>query len=118
MIINGKEYHLPELDFNAICDMDERFGLNLLGGLDGVSPLRIARAFLALCLRNKQTAGAEIAAHMTAGGSLDEMMEEITGAMERSDFLSGMREKAEKEKASKEKKVKAAKSLPKVEVGE
>lgn len=94
MIIDGKEYRLPELDYNAICDLDERYGLNLLGGLEDVSPLRIARAFLALATGDKRVAGAALEAHMAAGGSLDELMEAVGKAMETSGFLSKMREKA------------------------
>lgn len=108
MTINGKEYRIPELDYNAICDLDERYGLNLLGDMDGINPLRIARAFLALCLRSKQAAGVELAEHMTSGGALEEMMEEVATAMRNSGFLSQLREKKEAE----EKKAKAAKSLP------
>lgn len=106
-IINGKEYAIPELTYNTIADLDEKYGLNLFGGLDGISPFSIARSFFALCTRNKEIAGNELQEHLLNGGSFDELLDDVQKAMENSGFLSGMRKKSELE----EKKKKASKSL-------
>lgn len=113
MTINGKEYTLPELDYNAVCELD-KYGVNLLGG-DNIAPLVLLRGFLALCTKNKLAAGEELQAHIVEQGadSLTEAVEEISLRIEESRFFTAMRRKAEKEQEKQAKRAKAAQSLPK-----
>ena len=86
--INGREYEIPEVDFDAICELEER-GVDLLS-TDAKHPK------LAITLRGivawimgvpERTASAEIMAHLQNGGSVVEILDAITSAMQDSGFF-------------------------------
>lgn len=87
MIINGKSYKLPELDFNAVCELEE-MGVSLLDG--NVKPLTMIRGFVALTIGDSEQAGKEIEAHLINGGSLVDIMAEITEAIDNSGFFHAL----------------------------
>lgn len=112
MFINGKEHRIPELTYNAICDLDERYGVDVFK-IDEASALRLVRGFLALSMRSKEASGNELEKHFMAGGTLEDAVTEIGGALERSGFLSSMRKQAQEKSEKETKEKKAAESLPK-----
>lgn len=99
--INGKEYKTKELDFNAMCDMEDA-GVSLMDA-DGKN-MSLIRAYFAVCCgKGKDFAGREIQQHMINGGNFDEISEAFKDAMENSDFFRALGAKAETEAATGEK---------------
>lgn len=91
MIINNKEYKLPELTFNSMC-MLEDMGIALTGMDKRV--LSTVRGFLALAMDGDyESAGREMQAHLANGGTLDEMMQEINRAVSESGFFQALAKK-------------------------
>lgn len=91
MIINNKEYKLPELNFNTIC-MLEDMGLSLTEMDKKV--LSTVRGFLALAMDgDEEKAGREMEMHLANGGDLNEMMEEINRAVQTSGFFQALSKK-------------------------
>lgn len=97
MLVNGNEYKIPDLDYNAICDMAD-YGANLLSE-EWPSSQTLIRAVLALSLGSVKRAGAELQAHIEKRGIGDmaDWMTEIKDAIEESGFFSAIREAAEAE---------------------
>lgn len=88
MIINGKTYAMPELDFNAMCMLEE-MGLSLTDMDKKV--LTTVRGFLALAMGGDyKEAGKELETHMADGGSLDQLLQEINQAVEESGFFRSL----------------------------
>ena len=88
MVINNKEYVLPEMNFGTLC-MLERMGapINALA----THPLSAVRAFLALAMDcDVEKAGRELQAHLVSGGTLDELLDEVVYAMEDADFFQDL----------------------------
>ena len=86
--INGKEYEIPEVDFDAICELEEK-GVDLLSA-DAKHPK------LAITLRGivawimgvpERTASAEIMGHIQNGGNIVDILNSITEAMQESGFF-------------------------------
>jgi len=95
MIINNKNYTIPELNFNTICSLEE-MGISLTDMDKKI--LSTVRGFLALAMGGDYvSAGKEMEAHLAKGGSLDEMMEEINKAVENSGFFQALNKSKEKE---------------------
>ena len=88
--LNGKDYILPELDFNMICDLEAE-GISLTD-IDA-KPMNSVRAFVGIALGSKEQAGNEIEKHLIGGGSLTSLLEAITGCVEDSGFFQGMKDK-------------------------
>lgn len=87
--INGEEYQIPRLDFDAVCELEER-GVNLLGmsGKD-MKLATTTRGLIAWIMgTDLKTASREIEGHIQSGGDLGEIFAAITAAMEDSGFLS------------------------------
>ena len=86
--LNGKEYVLPELDFNTVCDLEERgFSLSDLNS----KPMVMLRAFVSVALKDEPLdAGTEIQAHLISGESLTSLIEAIRKSVEESDFFQQM----------------------------
>lgn len=101
MKVNGKTYKLPVIDFNAICELEDMgFSVSDMSK----KPLSASRAFLALCLNGDvKTAGAELEAHLSAGGTFDELMKEIGAAMTDSGFFRSLAKNKETETVASEK---------------
>jgi len=88
MIINGHRYKIPELDFNAVCVLED-MGVSLTEMDKKV--LSTIRAFLALAMDGDyEKAGKEIEAHLSDGGTLDDFMKEINKAVETSGFFRAL----------------------------
>lgn len=102
--VNGKDYQIPEIDYNAVCELD-KYGVNLLSG-ETTNPFTLLRGYLALALKNKEAAGKEIESHIIKFGlnSINPMFETVSKSLLESGFLARMRGSAEKkEKVSKPK---------------
>lgn len=88
MLINGKNYIMPELNFNTMCRLEE-MGVTLSDMDQKV--LSTVRGFLALAIGGDlEKAGQELEAHLSKGGSLDQMLREINQAVENSGFFQGL----------------------------
>ena len=88
MLINGKNYIMPELNFNTMCRLEE-MGV-ALSDMDQ-KVLSTVRGFLALAIGGIwKKAGQELEAHLSKGGSLDQMLREINQAVENSGFFQGL----------------------------
>ena len=83
--INGKAVKPAELDFNAMCDMED-MGISIFEADNkGLSSLR---AYLAISEGiTKEEAGVEIGAHLANGGNLDELAEAFSNAVKESTFF-------------------------------
>lgn len=89
MKINDREYRIPELNFNAMCALEE-MGASF-ADMDKKA-LSTVRAFLALAMGGDvEKAGKEIENHIAAGGGFDEIMEDINRAVEESGFFRALR---------------------------
>lgn len=87
--INGEEYQIPKLDFDAVCELEER-GVNLLGMSGQNMKLATTTRGLIAWIMNTdlKTASREIEGHIQSGGDLAEIFTAISSAMEDSGFLS------------------------------
>ena len=89
MKINGREYKIPKLNFNAMCELED-MGASFTEMDKKV--LSTVRAFLALAMGgDAEKAGKEIEAHIALGGSFDEIMDDINRAVEESDFFQALK---------------------------
>ena len=90
MKINGSEYKLPELNFNAMCRLED-MGISLYEMDKRV--LSTVRGFLALAMDDDmERAGVEIENHLAGGGSIDVIMDEINKAVNESGFFRSQSE--------------------------
>ena len=99
MKINGKEYAVPELDMNAMCDLEDK-GVNLIGA-DEKNPRTITmiRGFIAWIENvSEDEAGEELQAHLLSGGDLGTLFTEIMTAVNESGFFKSLKEKKKAEK--------------------
>lgn len=88
MRLNGRDYTIPELDFDAMCELEER-GVYLLG-MDEKNPkfATMIRGFVAWVLDvPEKEASHEIQEHILSGGSLVQILEDITRAAEKGGFF-------------------------------
>ena len=98
--INGKAVKPAELDFNAMCDMED-MGVSIFEADNkGLSSLR---AYLAISegISSKE-AGIEIGAHLASGGNLDALATAFSDAVKESTFFQTAPKDAE-EKTPKKK---------------
>lgn len=103
MTINGKTYKMPELSFNAVCQLED-MGISL-ADFDK-KPMAAIRGFLALAIGDTETAGRELEAHIVNGGDFTEIIGEISKAVQESGFFQALSTKQaahskEREKAEK-----------------
>ena len=86
--INGKEYTIPEMDFNAVCELEEN-GVELLN-INSRHP-KIATTLRGLVAwvmgADAATASKEISAHIAGGGNIMDIMDPITTEMSRTGFF-------------------------------
>jgi len=97
MKINGKEYKIPEIGFDAVCQLEET-GFSLF---DIQNPkkkfMTIIRAFVALATGlEPEDASHLIEQHLLGGGKMDGWMEEIVKAVETSGFFQAVMKKSQK----------------------
>lgn len=89
MKINGREYKIPELNFNAMCQLED---LGVSFSEMDKKVLQAVRAFLALAMGgDAEKAGKEIEAHIASGGNFDEIMEDINRAVGESGFFQALK---------------------------
>lgn len=92
--LNGKVYQAKEIDFNMICDLEER-GISLEQIED--KPMSMIRHYIALCIgANKEVAGKEIESHLINGGDLSDIASVMNGAMEDSGFFQALNKGTQK----------------------
>lgn len=91
-IINGTRYTAPKFNYNAICALEEA-GVPVQDMKK--KPAATARAYFSLCFDgDKDQAGAEIEAHMVAGGSLNDLMTAMAKEIDESDFFRAINKTA------------------------
>lgn len=99
-LVNGKTYKSKELDFNAMCDLED-MGVSMVDIKS--KNMSLIRAYLAFCGNiSAEEAGDEIILHLKNGGKFDEIMEELKVAIENSDFFRFLKERAKEEDAESE----------------
>ena len=93
--INGTVYRFPELDFNAVCDLQES-GVDVLNPKAMKrKPITIARAILAWVMdEDLETAGREIQRHVINGGDVSAIFDGFFKAVEESGFMKSLSAKA------------------------
>ena len=101
--INGKTYNLPEFNFKDMCDLED-LGFDLQQFAH--KPMKHALIFCAFTMKtSEEVAAKEIQDHIKGGGSLDDVFNDIAGAIQNSDFfrsaLPAAEKKAGTQKASK-----------------
>ena len=87
MKINGKNYTLPELDFNAMCTLED-MGVSITS-MDK-KPMATIRGFIALAIGDSEKAGKELEEHIVNSGKLDDILNDITKAVNDSGFFRAL----------------------------
>ena len=103
--INGKDYKEAEIDFNAVCELED-MGIKIFN-LKGVSGLKIARAYTALCMGGAEmldVAGSEINNHIINGGKFDVITDAFSKAVKESGFFQALNTTAEESDTTNKKK--------------
>ena len=86
--INGKEYQIPKVDFEAICELEEN-GVYLLN-MDQKNPklATMIRGLVAWIMGvSSEEASQEIQSHIQNGGDLVGIMTSVTQAVQNSGFF-------------------------------
>lgn len=88
VIINGNKYDIPEVDFDAVCELEER-GVNLLNvDKSNMKFATMARGLVAWIMGvDVQTASKEIGAHIANGGNIVDIVSRVTDAINDSGFF-------------------------------
>lgn len=96
--INDKRYEIPELTFEAVCELEEN-GIYLLNmDRNDRKFASMIRALVAWVIGSDlPTASAEIQAHIEKGGNIGDIMTKITEAVNQSSFFNAQRKAAEPE---------------------
>ena len=97
VVINGREYEVPEMDFNTVVELEEK-GVSLLS-LNEQEPkiATMLRAFTAWIMKTTpERAGKEIQEHLKHGGSLVDLIQALTKALDESGFSKGSAQKVTK----------------------
>ena len=98
MLINETNYIIPELNFNAMCRLED-MGVPLTEMDKKV--MTAIRGFLALAMDGDlEKAGKELEAHLEKGGNLDQILKEINLAVENSGFFQSLAQNAQTKSAS------------------
>lgn len=89
IIINEKEYEVPTVDFNAICDL-EALGVNIVAS-GSKTPICDIRSIAAWMMKtSKEKAGIELQEHLLKGGSIDEMSTVFEKELMESPFMKAV----------------------------
>lgn len=95
MIINGKTYTVPELDFNAMCELED-MGV-VINEMDK-KVMTTVRGFLALAMNSDmESAGRELEEYIASGGKMETIVEEMNRAVSESGFFQALSQKAKTE---------------------
>lgn len=96
MKINGKDYGNLDLDFtNVICDLED-IGIDIMSMTgDTVKPFTLCRAIISVYTGEKdlKACGRILSEHLKGGGSLEEILDPFTEAMESAGFGKPAEEK-------------------------
>lgn len=95
--INGREYEVPQMDFNTVVELEEN-GVSLLAmSEDNPKIATMLRAFVAWIMNTSaKRAGQEIQEHLANGGNLIDLVSVLTEALENSGFSNGSRQQTSK----------------------
>lgn len=98
MRINGKEYRIPEIGFEQICQLEEA-GIPIYDGKAlNKKRMSLIRAFVEIATGlESEDASHLIEQHLLGGGDIDGWIEEIMGSIENSGFFQAMLKKKQKE---------------------
>lgn len=94
VIINGNRYNIPEINFDAVCELEEA-GVNILGAdKSNMKLATMARGLTAWIMGvDVQTASKELEAHIANGGNIVDIITRTTEAMQKSGFFAQNRQK-------------------------
>lgn len=96
--VNGKEYKSKPVDFNIVCDLEEK-GISLKEV--NRKPMSAVRAYFALCTgKGNEYSGKELEQHVVKGGTFDEVIAAMNEELEKSEFFQALRKTAETEDAA------------------
>lgn len=101
--VNGRDYKEAEIDFNAVCELED-MGISL-SNLKKVSEYKLARAYFALCIggaEKLELAGSEINKHIIAGGDFAAILEAFGKAVKESGFFQALTTRTEAETSTSE----------------
>jgi hypothetical protein len=94
--LNGKTYKIPELTYNAVCDLEDK-GINLLDLGKGKVKLGFIREIIALSFGgNSELAGIEIENHIKNGGSFEDLATVVAKSVENSGFFQALSKQGDK----------------------
>ena len=87
--INGTEYQIPELNFDAVCELEE-YGVYLLSMTkEDRRFATMIRGLAAWIMKtDKATASREIQEHIRKGGNVVDILDALNDAMEESGFFN------------------------------
>lgn len=98
MKINGTEYDTKDLDFtNILCDLED-IGVDIMAmNTDDMKPFSLCRAIVSVYTGEKdlRKCGKILSEHLKNGGSLDEILDPFTEAMEEAGFGRTAEEEAQ-----------------------
>lgn len=98
VVINGKSYKVPEMDFNAVCELEER-GVNILNLGENVKVASMVRGVAAWIMRTDlKTASNEIQGHIQNGGNIMDILDALNEAADESGFFKQSQEQASQKK--------------------
>ena len=89
--INGKDYKEAEIDFNAVCELED-MGIKIFN-LKGISGAKLARAYAALCMGGADmldVAGVERNQHVINGGEISVITDAFGKAVSESGFFQAL----------------------------
>lgn len=93
IVINGKMYPTKEITFNTVCQFED-MGIPM-SEIEAKS-IMFVRAYAAMCMDKKaDQAGDEIEKHVMNGGSIDELADVLSQAVEESGFFQALSKRAE-----------------------
>lgn len=88
VMLNGKEYKAKDLDFNAMCELED-MGIDLMSQDAGKKGLNTIRTMLAVILSmDELQAGKLITSHIKRGGNIEDINHIINKALEDGGFLA------------------------------
>lgn len=87
--INGKEFELREIDFNAVCELED-LGMSIIDIKDKTFLFKSIRALVAFVERcDLEKAGKEVEAHLTNKGKINDFTP-LFEMVSKSDFFRNL----------------------------
>ena len=92
--INGRNYAVPEMNFDAVCELEEK-GINILNMGENMKIATMVRGLVAWIMKTDlKTASNEIQKHIQNGGNIMDIMDSFSAAVEDSGFFGRTQGKA------------------------